>query len=458
MTRWPGADSRPPVLTRAGSVQAAGGRDSIIAIEAGRFGNAANTPWVRTVVVLSIAQVVSELGFSFAMPFTPLFIQELGVTDVTEVGLWTGFMSGAFSVAMAVMAPIWGSLADRYGHKRMIQRAFFMSGMVIGAISLIQTPQQFFVLRLAHGMFTGVVTAIAALVSVSVPRQRLASVLGLFQAAQFLGISLGPLLGGMFSDSFGLRTSFMVTGVILITTGALVTLLIREPPRERHHPERETAPDAPKERTFLRKDVLTVISMIGIVRFCHMAPQPLLPLYVQQLVGSHDHLGTLVGLVLAATGAASALSALMVGRLTARFGRRPTLTICFILATLISPLQALVGGVGQLLALRTLLGLAIGSTAPMLQSVLVDLTPARRRGQAFGVLTTAHAAGSGLGPIAAGAVAAAWGIPAVFFLTTPVFAAAGWLVSRIRPKEAGPSNQEVSVRSQERGGGAAPAT
>ena len=38
--------------------------------------------------MLTACQVVSELAFSFALPFTPLYIQQLGVEDVTEAGLW----------------------------------------------------------------------------------------------------------------------------------------------------------------------------------------------------------------------------------------------------------------------------------------------------------------------------------------------------------------------------------
>jgi hypothetical protein len=44
------------------------------------------TPWVRTVGVLVAAQVVAELAFSFALPFTPLFIRQLGVGDLTAAG------------------------------------------------------------------------------------------------------------------------------------------------------------------------------------------------------------------------------------------------------------------------------------------------------------------------------------------------------------------------------------
>jgi MFS transporter, DHA1 family, multidrug resistance protein len=75
---------------------------------------------------------------------------------------------------MGGMAPIWGLVADRFGHKLMIQRASFGAGLGIGLIAFVQTPEQLLALRVVHGFFTGVVSAIATLVSLTAPRQHLA--------------------------------------------------------------------------------------------------------------------------------------------------------------------------------------------------------------------------------------------------------------------------------------------
>jgi hypothetical protein len=63
----------------------------IIGTWIGNVKDGLTTPWVRTVVILWLAQVVSEIGFGFALPFTPLYVQELGVTDIGQAGLWAGF-------------------------------------------------------------------------------------------------------------------------------------------------------------------------------------------------------------------------------------------------------------------------------------------------------------------------------------------------------------------------------
>jgi DHA1 family multidrug resistance protein-like MFS transporter len=415
-------------LTRRGNH-----REGRISTPVGRLRGAITTPWIRTVVVLTMVQVVSELAFSFALPFTPLYIQELGVTDLGEVGLWAGLIAGLFAVSMGGMAPIWGIAADRFGHRMMIQRAAFGAGIAIACIALVQTPEQLLVLRIGHGVFTGVVTAIATLVSLTAPRQHLGTVLGLLQAAQFLGVSLGPLLGGAFADRFGLRAAFASTGIMLVGTGILVTLFVPEPVKEAPRADASTSASRRERQRLLSREVVVVVCLMALVRYAQTAPQPFLPLYVQQIVGAGEGLATTVGIVLAATGIASSVSALTMGRLSDRVGQRTALVGSLILATIFTCLHAVAGTVWQLVVLRIAVGLAQGGSNPAIQALLIDVTPAGRRGAAFGLLTMANSAGNGGGPVIGSAVAASFGIPAVFLASAPGFGIAAWIVARLRP-------------------------
>src|SRR5207249_4916841 len=154
----------------------------------------------------------------------------------------------------------------------------------------------------------------------------------------------------------------------------------KEPPRE---PRRSAAASAagPPER-LMHRELLAVVALMAIVRFVNVAPQPVLPLFVQQLVDDPDTLGTTVGLVLAATGIASTISALLVGRLSDRFGWRIALLGCLGLAALISPIHLWVASVWQLVVVRSLFGLAIGGLSPAIQALLIQVSPARKRGAA----------------------------------------------------------------------------
>lgn len=399
---------------------------------------AARTPWVRTVAALWVAQVVAECAFSFALPFIPLYVQELGVADPQRAGVWAGLMSGGFALVMGLMGPVWGVVADRYGRRLMIQRALFGACIVIGAMAIVRSPEQLFALRLAQGAVTGLVAATSTVVSLAVPKERLASALGLMQTALFVGNALGPLLGGVVSDAIGFRAAFALTGGLFLGSGLLVTLCVAEPPR--------AAPAGPPTaqggnplaggrggwRDILgRRELLAVLGMMILIRFANFAPNPVLPLFIRDLAGDPARLATTAGLVVAATGVASLVSALLTGQLADRFGRRATLLACLIAAAALGPLHAAVGSVWQLLALRVATGLALGGMMPVVQAIFTELTPPHRRGVAFGILSTASSIGLGGGPVAGSLIAARYGVPAVFVAMTPLFILGAWSLLRL---------------------------
>jgi MFS family permease len=323
----------------------------------------------------------------------------------------------------------------------MIQRALLGSGVVIVATAFAQSPEHLLVLRVAQSMLSGVVAAIATVASLTTPSRYLATVLGMLQAAMFLGQSLGPLVGGAFADLFGFRLGFLVAGSIMLVLTLLVTALVPDPRRHTRASGASTgstggaggsgAPEQGKRRLMTR-ELFAVVGLMGVVRFVNLAPQPVLPLYVQQLLGDTDHLGTIVGIVLAATGVAASLSALLLGRATDRYGWRPTLLGCLAGTILLSPLHLLIGSVWHLLVLRTAMGFALGGMFPAIQALVILVTPPGRRGAAFGLLATANAFGNGGGPVEGSLVAAAFGVPMMFTSMVAVLGGAGWVLTRLR--------------------------
>jgi DHA1 family multidrug resistance protein-like MFS transporter len=128
-----------------------------------------------------------------------------------------------------------------------------------------------------------------------------------------------------------------------------------------------------------------------------------------------------------------------VGRVVDRYGRTATLLMCLVAAAVLAPLHAAAASVWQLFALRIAMGFALGGMSPAVQAVISDLTPPDRRGAAYGWLALAGAFGNGAGPVLGSAIAAAYGIPAVFVATAPVFllCAASLLAVRMPHRTAG---------------------
>src|SRR5262245_50996426 len=217
-------------------------------------------------------------------------------------------MAGAFALSQATMGPIWGILADRYGRRIMIQRALFGGCVVMLGISLVRSPEQLLVLRVIQGGLTGVVAAMAVVVSLTVPRQHLATALGLMQAAMLGGASLGSIAGGAFADRFGIRAAFALASLIFLATGLPVTLLVAEPPREASAGPAGGAAAAGRPGRLLGPELIAAVSVMAIIRIGSYAPAPVLPFFVQQLVDEPGRVATIVGVVLAATGVASTVA------------------------------------------------------------------------------------------------------------------------------------------------------
>ena len=129
--------------------------------------------WRRNLHAAWLSQFLAIAGFGFVLPFVPFYIQELGVTDAEELRLWTGILAAAPALSMAIMAPIWGLLADRFGKKLMMLRAMFFGTIIMSLMATTRSVQAVLVLRICQGLFTGTITASAALVAGGTPKDKL---------------------------------------------------------------------------------------------------------------------------------------------------------------------------------------------------------------------------------------------------------------------------------------------
>ena len=130
------------------------------------------SPWRRTFVSAFVAQILSLVGFSFCFPFLPFFVGDLGVTGKGEQAFWSGVAISAAGVTLALFAPLWGILADRYGRKAMVVRAMLGGTVLLLLTSTVQTIGQLVACRLLQGALTGTVAASVALVASVTPPRR----------------------------------------------------------------------------------------------------------------------------------------------------------------------------------------------------------------------------------------------------------------------------------------------
>ena len=192
--------------------------------------------WERTAWICAATQFFTLVGFGLGLPFLPMYVQALGVTERAEVAVWSGVLSGSAALTMAVVAPIWGVLADRYGRKPMLVRAMLGGAVLVGAMGFVDNVWQLLGLRLLQGAITGSQAAAAALVAAATPASHAGFALGLISTAVQVGNTFGPALGAVSVDSLGFRGSFALGGLILLVGALMAIFWVDEPASQPRRP------------------------------------------------------------------------------------------------------------------------------------------------------------------------------------------------------------------------------
>ncbi len=184
--------------------------------------------WQRNLYTIFVAELIVIMGFSFVMPFMPLFVQQVGNLTSEDAALWAGLANSASGIAMFFSAPLWGLVADRWGRKPMILRAMFGSSLILALTGLAPNVYYLVCMRFAQGLLSGTVAAASALVAANTPRERMPFAMGLIMVAVFSGTTLGPLLGGLAADKLGYQSTFFITGALLFSGGIIVSIFVKE--------------------------------------------------------------------------------------------------------------------------------------------------------------------------------------------------------------------------------------
>lgn len=367
--------------------------------------------WKKTFICSFIAQVFAMLGFSFALPFLPFFIQELGITNEAEQAWWAGVILAATGFSLGIFAPIWGVMADRYGRKKMVIRSMFGGTVVVLLMSFSRNIGDLVICRLLQGALTGTVSASIALVASVTPIKRSGFALGMMQSAVYVGIAAGPLIGGMVADHYGYRMAFRAGAAIIFMAGLLVYFGAHE---NFIPPQKDEDNTLKFSDLMLNKGFLFAVFILLAVRFANTIVNPSFPMVIKQLVTSPERLNSITGTVMAFGGVAGAVAAGLLGHTGDKIGHARLLVACSIGAAISAIAHAFVQSVFQLTLVHLCFGMAVSGVLPAVNTIIKRTTDQRHMGKAFGISSSISMAGLALGPLFGGFLASQYGIRAPF--------------------------------------------
>lgn len=371
--------------------------------------------WRVNLYTLWISQVISLTSFGFGLPFIPFFIQELGVTDPEALKVYTGILSAAPAVTMAIMSPIWGMLSDRFGQKLMIQRAMLAAVLIIGGMGFATNVWQLIILRFLQGLFTGTITASSAFVAVNTPNHKLSYALGFLSSSTFVGYSLGPLLGGKVADQFGYRVSFYVGGLLMLVGFFIVSFFLKgEQKKERQKTSLFKGNGGYKE--LFTMGILMLLIMLFLQRVIRTIFTPFIPLYIQEINQTIEGAASLTGSINGLIGFVTALSAVLISRLGDRYDKMRMIRIMLIVGFMDVFILNLTEGLTAFVILYSALFFIIGGIEPLITSTTAEMVSPDKRGTLFGIQGLVGSLGWMVSPAVGTTVSIIFGIKSILWI------------------------------------------
>ncbi|RQP18512.1 MAG: MFS transporter, partial [Brucella intermedia] len=275
--------------------------------------------WKQNLLICLLGSFTTLIAMSLLLPFLPLYVEQLGVADHAAIVQWSGIAYGATFLAAAFVAPLWGKLGDRYGRKLMLIRASLGMAIAMSLIGMVTSVWQLVALRLFVGIAGGYSSGSMILVATQTPREKTGWALGALSAGIMAGNLAGPLLGGALPPLIGIRATFWLAGGVIFLTFLATTFLIREE-RKPPKPTKEQKAESIWAAVPDRKPVIAMLVTGMLLLFANMSIEPIITVYVMQLMDDQTKVTLISGVVMAAAALGSILSSSRLGRLADRIG------------------------------------------------------------------------------------------------------------------------------------------
>jgi MFS family permease len=369
--------------------------------EPGRNGNGSaaiagpgNHLFTSDFVFSVLANFANSFGMQMLVATLPVYVISMGGNQ-TDAGL----VSGSLAFAALCFRPFIGWLTDVWRRRPLVLIGTSCYGFA-SIVYLLAGSIPFLLFgRLVHGFgLSCYTTASNAYVADIAPLRRRAEAVGLFAAAQAVGLIIGPVAGFAIIGAIGFHSLFYFSGGLAFTA-FLLSLFVRE---QRQPSEIKRQPWS------LRTGIVTVDALpMAWMALCMGMGFGTISAFISIFARSRGLQNP--GFYFMVQAVALLIARIFAGRLADRYGRAATIVPGIILLSMALALLALARSLAYFVVSASLFGLGFGAAQPATMALLIDRVRPEQRGLATGTYYTGFDAGVSLGSILLGVVSQLWG-------------------------------------------------
>ena len=347
------------------------------------------------------------MGLTIIAPILPLYSKIFAATGI-EIGL----VFTAFSVSRATLGPFVGRLSDRIGRKPLIMAGLAGCAIVSVLYAFVDSLWQLAVLRLLHGAASILITPSAqAYVGDLIPKGREGRYMNAFSASQFIGMAIGPLLGGGIGAIWSYDAAFCVMAGLSATALLVVGVAVPDDGTSRARRSGLQKASLPFRRVVANDAVKAMLAYYLTRGFWRQSFDTFYPLYAVTLLGVDE---ARVGLILSTYMFAEGLLQVPFGFLADRFPRVRQIVIGSLFAPLmlfVIPHMKMLWGV---LAFTFCMGAFSALGRSSFAAIRTEIGRTHGMATVAGLQSSSFSAGRVFGPIVSGAIVDNVGLLAVF--------------------------------------------
>jgi MFS family permease len=360
----------------------------------------------RAFRALFVAVFSAMLGLGIVIPLLPYYAETLGAG-----GLEVGAIFAGFSISRSLLMPVFGRLSDRRGRKAFITTGLALYTLLSLAYLAADTVAALTLVRVVHGAASAMVLPIAmAYVADLSAVGSEGRHMGTFSIALYLGMGVGPLLGGVIGAALGMDAVFLSMTAFSLASLAICVAFVPDSPANPRpkadgrsvlgHPAIRAAVFYQLINAFANGTFMVFVPLIGSLAYGLSAAQ--------------------TGALISVTSLSTSVLQRYAGGLADRYSKTALIVGGTILiAGALAVIPSLSGFPGLLLVAFAI-GLGGGISLPAVTAIVTIAGRTVGQGAAMGASNTAMSVGMIVSPLVSGLVMDLYGIDSVFYLSAAI--------------------------------------